>query len=174
MPKHRGNGFLCGVLNSLTLPILSQYLGTIIQTDEQVAIKKMRAGLIDKDGFKSFSNEVIMLSEVNHKNIVRLVGFCLSPSLLIVMQFVDGGSLENFIKKTATSEPPSKLQLLQILVGIARAIEHLHAHCTRSDDGSVAVSSPIIHRDIKSDNVLLTSDLQSKLADLGEARCEFG
>ena len=57
----------------------------------------MRAGLVDENGFDSFSKEVAMLSDLDHENIVAFKGYCLEPALLIVMHFVEGGTLKDYI-----------------------------------------------------------------------------
>ena len=55
----------------------------------------MRCGLVDEAGFEAFAKEVIMLARLDHPNIVTFVGYSLSPVLLIVMEFVDGGKHRN-------------------------------------------------------------------------------
>ena len=120
----------------------------------------MRAGLIDKNGFESFAKEVVMLSKLDHENIVTFKGYVLKPALLIVMEFVAGGTLSAFVKSANESGPPDLETTMRILEGCARALEYLHA----------MPPAPILHRDIKSENILLTKDLKPRLADLGEAR----
>ena len=121
----------------------------------------MRAGLIDKAGFESFCKEVVMLSRLAHKNIVTFKGYVLEPALLIVMDFVAGGTLKAFIKIANDDGAPPGLQTtMKILKGCARALEYLH----------LMSPAPILHRDIKSENILLTKELEPRLADLGEAR----
>ena len=121
----------------------------------------MRAGLIDKTGFDSFCKEVVMLSRLDHENIVTFKGYVLEPALLIVMDFVAGGTLKAFIQHANESEgPPGLSTTMKILEGCAFALEYLH----------MMSPAPILHRDIKSENILLTKDLKPRLADLGEAR----
>ena len=127
-----------------------------------VAIKKMRIGMIDEDGFTSFSKEVVMLSVVDHENIVEFCGYVLHPCLLIVMEYVSGGCLSDFIQKHDLFDPPSSSIIMTILSGCAAALEHLHGMDPH----------PIIHRDIKPDNIFLTKAFEPKLGDLGEA-CIF-
>ena len=135
------------------------YLGIMAARD--VAIKKMRAGLIDKAGFESFCKEVVMLAKLDHENIVTFKGYVLEPALLIVMDFVAGGTLSAFVKSANESgAPPDLKTTMRILEGCARALEYLHA----------MPPAPILHRDIKSENILLTEDFEAKIADLGEAR----
>ena len=124
-------------------------------------IKRMRAGLIDKDGFESFSKEVVMLAKLEHENIVKFKGYVLEPALLIVMDFVAGGTLKAFIKTANESgDHPGLRSTVKILEGCAHAFEYLHA----------MEPTPILHRDIKSENILLTEALDPRIADLGEAR----
>ena len=125
-----------------------------------VAIKRMRAGLVDKNGFKSFSKEVIVLSQLDHVNIVTFIGYSKDPFLLIVMEFVSGGTLSDFVEAQDSAEPPAPDTLLNILVGSAKGLEYLHGR----------EPMPILHRDIKSENILITDKLEPRIADLGEAR----
>ena len=121
----------------------------------------MRAGLIDETGFESFCKEVVMLSRLEHVNIVTFKGYVLEPALLIVMGFVAGGTLKEFIQRTNESgNAPGLSTTIKILEGCARALEYLH----------MMSPAPILHRDIKSENILLTEELEPRLADLGEAR----
>ena len=121
----------------------------------------MRAGLIDKAGFESFCKEVVMLSRLDHDNIVKFKGYVLEPALLIIMDFVAGGTLKAFIHRANESVgPPGFSTTMKILEGCARALEYLH----------MMSPAPILHRDIKSENILITKDLEPRIADLGEAR----
>ena len=124
-------------------------------------IKKMRAGLMDEDGFHSFSKEVVMLAQLQHENIVTFKGYVLEPALLIVMDFVAGGTLKEFVKSASNSgDVPGLETTMNILEGCARGLEYLH----------MMSPAPILHRDIKSENILLTKKLEPRIADLGEAR----
>ena len=125
-----------------------------------VAIKRMRSGLVDEKGFSAFRREVVMLSRVDHINIVDFVGYCVDPFLLIVMDFVSGGTLADLVEKYDPADPPSIAVMMKILVGSARGLAYLHA----------TEPMPILHRDIKSENILLTDDFEPRVADLGEAR----
>ena len=134
------------------------FKGTIGGRD--VAIKRMRVALTDKKGFQAFCKEILTLSILDHVNIVRLVGYVLEPCLLIVMDYVSGGTLSEFVKEQDPTNPPSMETMLKILVGSAKGLAYLHA----------MQPMPILHRDIKSDNILLTDQLEPRIADLGEAR----
>ena len=113
-----------------------------------------------------------MLATVNHPHLVEFVGYVSKPSLLIVMGYVNGGTLLGYvlekrkrsIKKFGTEESSWEMldvrDTLRILMQVADGICHLHAMRPRM----------IIHRDIKSENILITKDRVPKIADLGEAR----
>ena len=126
-----------------------------------VAIKKMRVGLIDEEAFTSFAQEVVMLSKLENEFIIEFLGYSLDPVLLIVMEFAGEGTLKELILGAQEQHAPIPFsQAMIILVGTGTGMEYLHAHDP----------SPIIHRDIKSENILLTEKLEPRIADLGEAR----
>ena len=120
----------------------------------------MRSGLVDEQGFKAFCREVVMLSKVKHINIVGFVGYSRDPFLLIVMDFVNGGTLADLVKNHDPMHPPSMKITMKILIGAARGFAYLHS----------SEPLPILHRDIKSENILLTDRFEPRVADLGEAR----
>ena len=113
-----------------------------------------------------------MLATVNHPHLVEFVGYVSKPALLIVMGYVNGGTLLDYvlekrkrsIKKFGTEESSWEMldvrDTLRILMQVADGIGHLHSMRPRM----------IIHRDIKSENILITKDRVPKIADLGEAR----
>ena len=101
-----------------------------------------------------------VLAAIDHDHIVTFMGYSLKPTLLIVMEFVEGGTLSDYLAAQNPLEPPSLVEMTKILIGSARAFAYLH----RKEP------LPILHRDIKSDNILLTDTLEPRIADLGEAR----
>ena len=133
--------------------------------NELCAIKKMRLSLLDTAGAEAFAREVKILSSISHVNLVTFVGFVVDPAVLIVMEFVGGGTLSDWIKSLREkNKVPSAAQCLGILLDVASGMHYLH---TRKP-------SAIMHRDLKADNVLLTTDeeMRGKIADLGEASFE--
>ena len=84
----------------------------------------------------------------------------MDPFLLIVMEFVSGGTLSDFVDNTDPLDPPNFEVVMKILIGSAKGLAYLHA----------TEPMPILHRDIKSENILLTDDYDARVADLGEAR----
>ncbi len=129
-----------------------------------VAIKRMRLALVHEEGFSAFCKEVATLASLEHDNIVEFVGYVTNPQLLIVMEFVGGGTLKDFIKfyQNVEGGHPTLLNaFITFSVGCARALGFMHAFSP----------SPILHRDVKSENILLTKEHDSvRLADFGEAR----
>ena len=117
-------------------------------------------GLINEDGFAAYAKEVTILAALEHENIVTFIGYSLEPTLLIVMEFVEGGTLSDYLAAQDPADPPTFREVMTILLGCAKAFKYLHAR----------EPLPILHRDIKSENILVTKALEPRVADLGEAR----
>ncbi|KAL4577877.1 hypothetical protein LXL04_013992 [Taraxacum kok-saghyz] len=131
------------------------YKGTV-KGGNIVAVKKLAIGSA-KDNFDS---EVRVISNVHHRNLIRLLGCCSKgPELLLVLEYMENGSLEKYLYGEKRGNLSWK-QRYDIIFGTARGLAYLHEqyHVT------------IIHRDIKPSNILLDTDFQPKIADFGLAR----
>ena len=119
-----------------------------------VAVKKLHA-ISTRSDVKTFLREVSVLSKARHPNIVQLFGACLkSPHFCIVEEMMEGGSLHARLHETKRAL--SDDETLRVALDVARALEYLHSKC-------------IVHRDLKSHNVLLNAR-GAKVADFGIAR----
>ncbi len=121
-----------------------------------VAVKKVFNPNINEELKSEFNNELVMLSRYRHPNIVMLVGaVTVPPTLCIVMEYCREGTLFDLLhkKKTTLLEKDKTKIANQILL----AVLYLHRH-------------GIVHRDIKSHNILVNSQLDVKLCDFGLAK----
>ncbi|KAK6945843.1 Legume lectin domain [Dillenia turbinata] len=133
------------------------YKGLLPNPRTYIAVKKVAKG--SKQGLKEYIAEIKIISQVRHRNLVQLIGWChKKEELLLVYEFMPNGSLDTHLFKGKTLLAwPLRYKIAQ---GLASALFYLHKGCDQC----------VVHRDIKSSNVMLDSTFDAKLGDFGLAR----
>ncbi|KAG6467857.1 putative wall-associated receptor kinase-like 16 [Zingiber officinale] len=131
----------------------------VLENQVVVAIKKPK--IINEDLKKQFGTETLILSYVNHVNIVNLLGCCLETEMpLLVYEFVSNGTLFHLIHENENQAPTSLDTRLRIAYESADALDYLHSKA----------SPQIIHGDVKPSNILLDMDYTAKISDFGASK----
>ncbi|RWR91244.1 Protein kinase domain-containing protein [Cinnamomum micranthum f. kanehirae] len=148
----------------------SVYKGILSHMETIVAIKVLR--LQQRKASKSFLTECKVLRSIRHRNIVRILTVCSSLDFsgndfkALVLEYMPNGSLDSWLHSSANGDERLQLkslsfvQRLNAAIDIACALDYLHNHC----------QAPIIHCDLKPNNVLLDEDMVAHVGDFGLAR----
>ncbi|MED6189162.1 hypothetical protein PIB30_093136 [Stylosanthes scabra] len=125
---------------------------------KELAVKILKPSV---DVVKEFVQEIEILTTLDHKNIISLSGFCFEGNhLLLVYNFLSRGSLEeNLHGNKKDCDTFGWKERFKVAVGVAKALDYLHNGCPQA----------VVHRDVKSSNILLSDDFEPQLSDFGLA-----
>ncbi|XP_052186835.1 probable serine/threonine-protein kinase PBL28 isoform X2 [Diospyros lotus] len=138
------------------------YKGTL-RSGKVVAIKKMDLPQFkESEGEREFRVEVDVLSRLDHPNLVSLIGYCADGKhRFLVYEYMQNGNLQDHLNGIGEVKMEWPLRL-KVALGAARGLAYLHS----SSDGGI----PIVHRDLKSTNILLNTNFEAKISDFGLAK----
>ncbi|KAG5581131.1 hypothetical protein H5410_051758, partial [Solanum commersonii] len=133
------------------------YKGYLRESDSYIAVKRISRE--SKQGIKEYASEVRIISRLRHKHLVQLIGWCHQKrELLLVYEFMPNGSLDHHLFKVKSHLTwPIRFKIAQ---GLASALFYLHEEWEQC----------VVHKDIKSSNIMLDSNFNAKLGDFGLAR----
>lgn len=140
----------------------SVYRAHLPKIGKVVAVKKLHRFEADNPGYDMcFRNEAKVLSEIRHRNIVKLLGFCLDRRcMFLIYDYLERGSLFCVLRDEVEALELDWIKRVNVVKGTADALCYMHHDC----------SPPILHRDISSNNILLNSKLEACVSDFGTAR----
>ncbi|CAF1862137.1 BnaC04g56350D [Brassica napus] len=129
-----------------------------LDSNTKAAVKKIEN--VSQEAKREFQNEVELLSKIQHSNIISLLGSASEiNSSFVVYELMEKGSLDDQLHGPSCGSALTWHMRMKIALDTARGLEYLHEHCR----------PPVIHRDLKSSNILLDSSFNAKISDFGLA-----
>jgi serine/threonine protein kinase len=128
--------------------------------DQLLASKRLRPGVATRELAHKFMDEIKLVSALEHKNVVRFVGaaWSIEADLQALFEFMANGDLRTWLTDASTAQEWTVAKL-QLAVDVAEALVYVHSF-----------SPPLVHRDLKSRNVLISNEMEAKLTDFGVSR----
>ncbi|KAI9112375.1 hypothetical protein K1719_016572 [Acacia pycnantha] len=138
---------------------IGQVFKGILSNGQEIAVKKLSKS--SSQGAEEFKNEVLLIARLQHRNLVALLGFCIEEQeKLLVYEYVPNRSLDYFLFGSQNSRVLDWMERSKIIGGVARGILYFHEYSRLK----------IIHRDLKSSNILLDDKMNPKISDFGLAK----